>query len=482
MKAPNDRPVRVRMAPSPTGPIHVGNIRAGIYNWLFARQNDGVFVLRIEDTDTERSRKEFDTQILEAFTWLGIDWDEGPTLDGGHKGDHGPYRQSERKDIYKKHLEQLLHEGKAYYCYCTPEELEAQKQSLSSQGLAVKYSGRCHTAPPAGREPQVIRLATPNVNIEVKDIIRGTLTFDAGLLGDMIIAKDLNRALYHFAVVVDDELMQISHVIRGEDHLSNTPKHILIQRALGFETPIYAHLPLMLNETRQKLSKRSAETSLMELQQEGFLPEAIINFLALMGWHPSGDESEVMTTNELIEKFELKRVQKGGAVYNTDKLHWLNREHIKSRNNKNLVKLLIPFLHSAGIEAGVDQVIKALALVKDRMTTLADFLTLSGFLFKLPEYPEKLLVWKDSNMADTKNVLEKVKHIFVGIIDNKWVKDELQSSLTPMMEEKGRGSVLWPLRVAVSGMQSSPDPLDIAITLGKEETLRRIEVAIKKLG
>ena len=320
------------MAPSPTGPLHIGTARTTLFNWLFARGRDGTFILRIEDTDKERSKKEYEEELVEGLKWLGIEWDEFA-------------RQSERTDLYRKYLEKLLTSGDAYYCYCTKEELEGQRQAMLASGVPPKYSGHCRNLakPPTGRKPEVIRFKVPEIKVEFKDMIRGKVAFDAALLGDQVIAKDLDTPLYNFAVVIDDNEMRITHVIRGEDHLSNTPKQILIFRALGFDEPIFAHIPLILNPDRSKMSKRFADTALTQYREAGYLPEAIVNFLALLGWHPK-DDKEILSAEDLIAEFDLARVQKAGAIFNQEKLDWLNREHMKKMSDKELAAAARPFI------------------------------------------------------------------------------------------------------------------------------------------
>lgn len=472
--------VRVRLAPSPTGPLHLGTARTGLFNWLFARQNGGKFLLRIEDTDKERSEKKYEEGIIEGLSWLGINWDEGPG-NGNAIGDYGPYRQSERIQIYKKYLERLLDEKKAYFCYCTKDELEAQRQAMIAEGLPPKYNGHCRNLGSAnGRDPQVIRFLTPETSVNFQDMIRGKVVFDAGLLGDIVIAKDLETPLYNFAAVVDDYEMKISHVIRGEDHLSNTPKQILLQSSLGFEIPQYGHLPLILDSNRAKLSKRYAETSLLSYRDKGYLPQAMVNFLALLGWHPS-DNKEVFTSSELIEVFKIERVQKAGAIFDHDKLDWLNSEHIKLLETKNLALRIKPQILAKGFDFDLDFVSKILETEKTRMKTLNDFLDFSGFFFELKDYEVKLLKWSDMALPDVKIILEKVyenlKEVRGGF-DFGSIKEILQN----LAAEFGKGQVFWPIRVALSGKSVSPDPILIASILGKEETLRRIKLAIEKLG
>ena len=479
-------PVRVRMAPSPTGPLHIGGARTALFNWLFARKHGGAFILRVEDTDKERSEKRYEEEILSGLTWLGITWDEGPLPMVGSQGTFGPYRQSERTDLYKKYLQALLDKGDAYYCYCTKEELEAQRQALLSQGLAPKYNGRCRSVktPPAGKTPEVIRFKVPETTVEFKDLIRGKMSFDAALFGDIVIAKDLGTPLYNFAVVVDDDLMQISHVIRGEDHLSNTPKQILMQRALGFREPVYAHMPLILNADRSKMSKRFSDVALAQYRGKGYLPEALFNFLALLGWHPK-DDREVLSAKDLIKEFELSRVQQSGAVFNEEKLEWLNREHLKKMSDKEIAKeilALVPVLPADGVPHDEATLEKIVSVERGRASTLRDFITKGEFFFKLPDYEPALLVWKESSTEEARTILREA-HAELGKLDpqNFSRRETLSDAVAYIIGERKRGAVLWPLRVALSGERASPDPLDIMEVLGKEASLQRIDLAIKKL-
>lgn len=468
---------RVRFAPSPTGPFHLGSARTALFNWLFAKKNGGVFILRIEDTDSERSEKEYEDQILDALSWLGIVWDEGP--DAG--GDYGPYRQSERIQIYKKYLEKLLEDGRAYYCYCTPEELLEEKNALIAEGMPPKYSGHCRNlkSPPPGKSPQVIRFKMPEVEVEFKDLIRGKVKFDSGLFGDTVIAKNLETPLYNFAVTVDDHLMEITHVIRGEDHISNTPKQILLARAMEFMEPHFAHLPLILSKDRSKLSKRYAETSLLSYREQGFLPEALDNFLALLGWHLS-DDREVFTLEELSSEFDLKRVQKSGAVWNEEKLLWLNGEHLKKMDTRRLAELIMPLFPDKNLGENQELLEKIIGVVKDRMKTLKDFWGYASFFYHMEDYDPALLVWQNDTQEKTKEILSR-SLASLQQISAPLTRENVLAAVEDMISEHGRGSVLWPLRVSVSGRAASPDPLDIIPVLGKKESLKRIEAALAKL-
>ncbi|MGD1003777.1 MAG: glutamate--tRNA ligase [Minisyncoccia bacterium] len=484
--------IRVRFAPSPTGPIHVGSVRTALFSWLFARKYGGTFVLRIEDTDKERSEKRYDDELLQGLAWLGLDWDEGPqpigvggqlALDGvSEKGEFGPYRQSERTAIYKKYLTQLIESGDAYYCYCSKEDIEAQRQAMLSQGLPPKYNGHCRNTPaPEGKTPEVIRFKVPEVKVEFKDLVRGKVVFDAALFGDIIIAKDLDTPLYNFAVVVDDALMQISHVIRAEDHLSNTPKQILMGRALGFAEPIYAHIPLILNADRSKMSKRFSDTALLSYRERGYVPEAMINFLALLGWHPRGDK-EVLSREELIAEFDIDRVQQSGAVFNEEKLDWLNREHIKAMPIVEVATLAAPFFAKQNIVVRDEALLERVIAVQiARAKTLKDLATASAFFFAVPEYEPKLLIWKDSStLKEVAEVLSAARVVVNGIAAEDFNRETLIACLPLIVGERSRGVVLWPLRVAVSGHANSPDPIEIMSVIGKDESLHRIDAAIKK--
>lgn len=484
-------PVRVRFAPSPTGSAHIGSVRTALFNWLFARKYGGTFILRIEDTDKERSEKKYESEMLQALSWLGLNWDEGPQSIGagdqlelgGDKGEFGPYRQSERTEIYKKYLQQLLDSKDAYYCYCSKEDIEAMRQAMLAQGLPPKYNGHCRnlSEPPAGKNPEVIRFKTPEIKVEFKDMVRGKVVFDAGLFGDMIIAKDLNSPLYNFAVVVDDALMQITHVIRAEDHLSNTPKQILIFRALAFAEPTFAHIPLILNADRSKMSKRFSDTALLNYRDRGYVPEAMVNFLALLGWHPTGDK-EVFSPKELIAAFDMDRVQQSGAIFNEEKLDWLNREHIKEMPIAEIVKLAAPFFAKKNIVIKDDALLaRVVAVQLSRAKTLEELVDISGFFFTLPDYEPKLLIWKDSStLKEVVGILSHAKEILSAIAPEHFVKEQLTAALPMIIGSQSRGVVLWPLRVALSGQANSPDPLEIMEVIGKDESLKRIDVAIQK--
>ncbi len=431
-------------------------------------------MIRIEDTDKERSRLAYEKEILEGLRWLGL------------MGDEKPVRQSERLEIYKKYLLQLLDEKKAYWCFCTAEELEAQRQSQLSQGLAPKYSGKCRNLGSEetekrlrGGESAVIRFRMPKKKVMFTDLVRGKIEFDTAFSGDIIIAKSLKEPLYNFAAAVDDVEMEISHVIRGEDHLANTPKQILIQEALGFKSPHFAHLPLILGPDRRKLSKRYLEKSFLDYKKQGYLPEAMLNFLVLLGWHPVEDR-EVISRDEMVKEFTLERVQKAGAVFNEQKLNWLNTYYLKQLTPQTILENLKPFVPTSWLKKK-KMLLKIIELEKDRMKTFRDFRELAAFFFKLPDYDGKMLIWKQTPPQIILNNLKKIRDIVKNTEGGIIKYAALQEKVLALAEREGRGEVLWPLRVALSGQMASPGPLEILDVLGKTESLKRINLAIKKL-
>jgi len=427
-----------RIAPSPTGKLHIGTARTALFSYLFAKKNKGKFILRIEDTDKERSKKEYEENILEGLEWLGLDY-EKPM-----------YRQSERTEIYKEQLKKLLESGHAYVSKETPTE-------------------------PGGRE-EVIRFKNPNTKITFSDVILGEIEVDTTDLKDFVIAKDLDTPLFHLTVVIDDGLMGITHVIRGQDHVPNTPRQILILEALGFERPVYAHIPLILSPDKSKMSKRHGATSVAEFRELGYLPEALINFIAFLGWNP-GTEQEMFSLEELIHEFSLEKIQKGAAVFNQEKLDWFNREWIKK---KFMGAFAIEMVQKhVGINEDMAQ--RALPTVVERLTRYSDLDDEEefGFYSAVPAYEAVNLVWKKSDKEKTLAHLEKVKEL-LSKSDFDSV-ESIKASIWDYAESVGRGDVLWPLRFALSGKDKSPDPFTLAYIFGKEETLKRISSAIQKM-
>ena len=455
--------IRLRFPPSPTGPAHIGTVRTILFNYLFAKQNKGETVLRIEDTDKERSKLEWVQNIIDELHWLGIDWDEGPDVGGPHS----PYKQSQRTEIYQKYLEQLLTEKKAYYCNCSAETLEEKKQKQTVLGLAPKYDGTCRDK---NNIAGVIRFKIEEKKVHFEDMIRGRVEFDMGLLGDMVIAKDLQTPLYHFAVVVDDFEMKISHIIRGEDHISNTPKQILLQEALDFYQPIYAHIPLLLNPNKSKMSKRAGDVAVSDFHKNGYLPEAIINFIVLLGWNP-GTEKELFTLDELVKEFSLQKVQKAGAVFNIQRLDFINGHYIKEKPIARLVELCLPYLH------------------RPRLKKLSEISAMADYFFKTPQYDTSLLAWAKMSSGEVKAALQTCKKVLEGAETfNAKSLEELLSreaelfNLEKNYPLKNKGYLLWPMRVALSGREASAGPFEIAEILGKEKSLKRIQDAIDLLS
>ncbi|HLD70266.1 MAG TPA: glutamate--tRNA ligase [Negativicutes bacterium] len=474
--------IRLRFPPSPTGPAHIGTVRTILFNYLFAKQNKGETVLRIEDTDKERSKLEWVQNIIDELHWLGIDWDEGPDVGGPHS----PYKQSQRTEIYQKYLEQLLTEKKAYYCNCSAETLEEKKQKQTVLGLAPKYDGTCRDK---NNIAGVIRFKIEEKKVHFEDMIRGRVEFDMGLLGDMVIAKDLQTPLYHFAVVVDDFEMKISHIIRGEDHISNTPKQILLQEALDFYQPIYAHIPLLLNPNKSKMSKRAGDVAVSDFHKNGYLPEAIINFIVLLGWNP-GTEKELFTLDELVKEFSLQKVQKAGAVFNIQRLDFINGHYIKEKPIARLVELCLPYLAEFDTaQFTKHQLEQIVELHRPRLKKLSEISAMADYFFKTPQYDTSLLAWAKMSSGEVKAALQTCKKVLEGAETfNAKSLEELLSreaelfNLEKNYPLKNKGYLLWPMRVALSGREASAGPFEIAEILGKEKTLQRINDAISLIS
>lgn len=496
--------IRLRFPPSPTGPLHIGNARTLLFNYLFAKKYGGEVVLRIEDTDTQRSELKWIQEIIEQLKWLGIEWNEGPDIGGKF----GPYKQSQRLDIYKKYLEKLLEENTAYYCFCLPDELEAKRQDQMSRGLAPKYDGTCkniskETIEKNIRENKksVIRFKIHEKKLKFSDLIRGDVEFDTSLMGDIVIAKNLVEPLYNFAVVVDDFLMGISHVIRGEDHISNTPRQILLQEALGFDKLTYGHLPLLLNPDKSKMSKRAGDVAVSDYHANGYLPDALINFMALLGWNPghpstgSGQtEKEIFSLSELIKEFSIEKVQKAGAVFNVQKLDSINSFYIRQKSTSALAKLCLPYLPEYAKKLPKKTTENIIALHQPRMKKLSDITTMADYFFveKL-QYDKNLLIWKEMGDEEVRESLQRSEKVLSSAkkFDSKNLENALLEEAATFAKNYGgtkekfdRGYLLWPLRVALSGKSASAGPFEIAEVLGKEKTLQRIQTAIEiiKIG
>ena len=448
MKMSSPEQIRVRIAPSPTGSLHIGTARTALFNYIFAKQHGGVFVVRIEDTDKERSKKEFEENILDGLSWLKIKPDEF-------------YRQSERTEIYKKYIEKLIKDG---FAYLSKEEASPGKRS------------------------EVIRFKNPNKSITFNDIIRGPITFETKDLGDFVIAKDLDTPLYHLAVVVDDHEMKISHVIRGEDHISNTPRQIMLLEAIGANIPTYAHLPLILAPDKSKLSKRHGAIAVTEYREDGFLPEAIVNFLAILGWSPQsrGEEGSILSFDEIIEKFELEKVSKSGAVFDIKKLEWINKQYIKKIPQGDLGEIIREKILARGLFISNEEMfVRSIPLIIEKISTLNEASAVWQeellFLEKTPKYGVEKLVWKDEGALKTKENLSKILEIIQVIDSSEFSAERIKELIFPFADSVGRGGVLWPMRFSLTGQEKSPDPFTSAYLLGKDESILRISQAVNLL-
>jgi glutamyl-tRNA synthetase len=479
--------IRVRFAPSPTGYLHVGGLRTALYNFLFARNNNGKFILRIEDTDRNRYVEGAVEKLISSLKWAGLDYDEGP----GIGGNYSPYMQSERLTIYKKYAQELVSKGNAYYCFCTTDRLQSLREEQERQKLPqAKYDKHCLGLSKLEIEhklststPFVIRLnVQPNQKIIFDDIIRDKVEFESNNVDDQVLIKSDGYPTYHMANVVDDHLMEISHVIRGEEWLSSTPKHVLLYDFFGWERPKFAHLPLLLNPDRSKLSKRQGDVAVEDYRDKGYLKEALVNFVALLGWN-AGDDQEYYYINELIEKFSLERVNNSGAVFDVVKLNALNAEHLRKKSNKEILELLkneILTSKFSNQNLSDDYLLQVISSMKERVTFVKEFLTASPYFFSAPEsYDEvsKQKNWKPdspSHLLNLRNAFSK--------LDNP-TKEDYEHSLKQVAETLavGTGKLIHPLRLALSGMGTGPGVYDIVVILGKDETISRIDTALTKI-
>ena len=459
MEKQTEKKVVTRFPPSPTGFLHIGRARTALFNYLFAQSHGGDFIFRLEDTDTARSKPEFEADIIAGLRWLNIPWDNKTIV-----------RQSERSAVYKQYLKKIIESGKAY---------------LSKEKVPIE-----------GGRDEVIRFKNPNKTITFHDLIRGEVTFDTTDLGDFVIAKSLDEPIYHLTVVVDDLEMGVSHVIRGEDGISNTPRQILIQEAIGAPRPVYAHLPLILAADRSKLSGRHGAVGVTEYKNMGYLPEAIINYLALLGWNP-GTDQEIFTVAELVKVFDLSKVQKGGAIFNIEKLNWFNKQYIQKLSPAQKLTALAETAGSLSEEERLlfSEKIKQLEnkpvlieLISERINTFGELRTalLSGeydYFFTRPHVTPAQLFWKgESDSAKVKARLATARTLIEATASGSFTKESVKEALWPYAEKEGRGEVLWPVRISLSGKEKSPDPFTLAEILGKEETLSRIADAINLLS
>jgi nondiscriminating glutamyl-tRNA synthetase len=495
----SDAPTRVRIAPSPTGPLHIGTARTALFNYLHARHVGGTFILRLEDTDVARSSLEFEKDILDGLHWLGLAWDEGPEVAGEPaRGPHAPYRQMERLPSYAAAAQRLLLDDLAYPCYCTLEELDADRKAQEATRQPPRYVGRCANLTPderLAREAEgrraALRFRVGEGAVGFDDIVRGHIEFDVDNLGgDFLIVRADGNPLYHFTVVVDDAAMEITDVIRGEDHISNTPKHILLFRALGYDVPRFAHLPLILNADRTKMSKRKSQTAIDAYINEGFLPEALVNYLALLGW-ATGTEEEVLSLDQIVERFDIGQVHKGGAVFDRERLEWLNGQWIRRLGPDDLIDRLRPFV-AKELEAGRiewmpsdDELRALLPVIQERLPTLGAIGELVGFLWVDDVDPDPAtLVPKRWDPTTTVEGLAAARETIDSVGDVVFEADELEPPLRALAEAHGwkAGDLFMAIRVAVTGRTATPPLFDTLVALGRERTLERIDRALAVLA
>ena len=489
---------RVRIAPSPTGPLHIGTARTALFNYLYARHTGGTFILRLEDTDQARSTVAYETDILDGLHWLGLRWDEGPEVAGeAARGPFAPYRQMLRLPSYAAAAERLLATDQAYRCYCTPDELDADRKAQEAARLPPRYIGRCAALTAheqAAREAEgrrgALRFRVGTGLVAFDDIVRGHVEFDVSNLGgDFAIVRGDGTPLYHFTVVVDDAAMEISHVIRGEDHLSNTPKHILLFRALGYPVPQFAHLPLILNADRTKMSKRKSQTALSDYIGQGFIREALVNYLALLGW-ATGTEEEVLSIDEIVERFDLTQVHKGGAVFDRERLEWLNGQWIRRLDPDDLVDRLRPFVE-ADLAGGRidwmpsdDELRSLLPFIGERLPTLGAVGDLVGFLWVHDVKVDPVtLIPKRWDAATTRDGLAAARSTIADLPEVVFEADELEPPLRVLAEARGwkAGDLFMAVRVAVTGRTATPPLFDTLVALGRDRTLERLDRAIATL-
>ena len=485
------KPVRVRFAPSPTGFPHVGNIRTALFNWLYARHTGGAFIVRIEDTDVARKVKGALEGILGGLRWLGLDWDEGPEVGG----EYGPYFQSQRLGLYHEAAQRLVAQGDAYYCYCSSERLAEMRAEQQKRKQSLGYDRHCRDLTEAERKRRETESITPVVRFKMPlegqtgftDVIWGEVTVENGTLDDYVLLKSDGYPTYHLANVVDDHLMEISHVLRAEEWLSSVPRHKLLYEALGYEMPQLAHLPMILGPDRSKLSKRHGAVSITEYQEQGYLPEAMVNFLALLGWSLD-DKTDIINRAELVKHFSLERISKTAAVFNHEKLDWMNGAYLREMGHKELLTEIMPFLEK-GLPAEVkrpisrEYVSRIVPLIRERINTLAEAATYAAFFFiDELEYDASSLVDKKMTAQNTLRALKAAQEKLSSL--ESFDHDSLESTLRPLAEELGlkAGQLFNPLRVATTGRNAAPPLFETMVVLGKGVCLKRFGMAVRKLG
>ncbi len=477
--------IRVRFAPSPTGYLHVGGLRTALYNYLFAKHQNGKFILRIEDTDQSRKVEGAVENLIQTLKWAGIDYDEGLDKDGGF----GPYVQSQRLPIYQKHAKELVQQGHAYYCFCSAERLAEVKNKNKELKLPFSYDRHCRNIVPEEAQrrvdagaPHVIRMKMPlEGELTFEDVIRGKVTIGFNVLDDQVLIKSDGFPTYHLAVVVDDHLMGITHVIRGEEWLSSTPKHILLYQFFGWELPVMAHLPLLLNPDKSKLSKRQGDVAVEDYRNKGYLKEALVNFVALLGWNP-GDDREIFSMEQLVQEFSLERVGKSGAVFNVEKLNWLNQQHLRLKTKEALASMMKPMLAAKGITIEDDDYLASvIELLKDRLTFPQDFLNIAEYFFVDPNNYEEAAIKKNWT-AETPARVRQLADVLDAL--SVFTHDSIETALRSLAEQLQikTSQLIHPTRLAVSGKSAGPGLFEMMAVMGKDIVVRRLRTAAEKIS
>lgn len=490
---------RTRFAPSPTGYLHIGSLRNALYDYILAKQNNGDYILRIEDTDQKREVTGASKELIKTLLKIGLPHNEGPILEKNkiiEKGNFGPYFQSKRINIYQKYAQQLVKEKKAYHCFCAKERLDQMRKEQQNKKLAPKYDRHCLNLTDkeieekiSNNEKSVLRFKIPEINeVICKDMVKGKVKFKTNDLDDFVILKSDSFPTYHLANIIDDHLMKITHVLRGDEWLPSLPKHLLLWQAFNWESPQYAHLPLLLNPDKSKLSKRQGDVAAEDYLNKGYLPEAILNFVALLGWNPGqGSEKEIFSMDELIEKFDINKVNKSGAVFNVEKLDWMNGLYIRKMNLDDLTKKCLPHLEKWFEENKIenkratDHIKKIVQIEQERLKKLSDITQNIKFFFCDDlKYDSKKIVWKKSNPKDTKKNLELSLELMNNISKQEFTKENLEQKFKELIEKEkiGAGDILWPLRYALTAEEKSPSPFEVAWTLGKDKSIERIRKTI----
>jgi len=478
--------VRVRIAPSPSGFLHIGTAKIALFNWLFARKYNGTFVLRLEDTDAERSSDEFARAMCEGFHWLGIEWDEGPDFgDVPQKGGFGPYKQSRRTEIYQKETQRLLDEGKAYKCFCTKEELAEMRELAAKEKRPPRYNGKWRDATPEqieamGDAPSVVRFKVNEGKTVIKDMVQGEVTVNNKEYDDFVIQKPNGDPIFHLAVVVDDGLMKISHVIRGDDHFTNTARHIMLFDALGYDMPQFAHLPMVLDERGKKYSKRLHGANVLDWKNDGYLPETMVNYVALLGWTPADDERELFTRDELLECFDESRWGASPAKFDMKKVQWLNGQHIRRFSAEQLRDRVVPIIQAAGFDTGVksgEWLTKMAEICQTKIPTLNDIVPYTDFFFQEPSEYDAKAVKKQWKKEDSLERMGLIRDLLAGV--ETWDHDTIKAAFEKVCAEKemGLGKLVHPTRLACSGKSIGPGLFELVELLGKDECLKRMDKA-----